>query len=504
MIDELNKYYGEVKEVLDVLPTNNKNNVKKKIIYIEEELKKDNDKISLVKNQIESVLHKFDVLKVDDTPEKIKLEIEKCNILNEWNIYNTSYEKMNLDYYLYQLDRYYKEDLASVNSCIKKIIESFKKVDITLTKDDFDFNTCASLYMEKVINNSGEEELEAYFEELYWKNPDIIKTIEVNFKSIYLKNEKKIDKYYENRHEQFEKMYKDYDLQGIRIKLNDQLELVNGKDPYINFQKFVNGEYLLSDYKVVDIEKKKSAYFERDSYSFNELKELYKVINEYNIIVKYKYIFDDMKTKLQSKDTFKNSKSNVLKELNKKSAELRKLNLSQDKKPLFGKKKADEKWVFKYKEALNGVIEEYEKLNTANFEDLIYSKLTQDSSILDVLKLVVSNYIYFVNKTIEVDESLSISSITDKYNELKDYVNNNSFILLENIALLDEKQMKELISNKYNLQNITISVDSLMNDNIDKTIEDLKTLINYENIVLSGLSIDDITLYLDYKKLNSQ
>ena len=63
--------------------------------------------------------------------------------------------------------------------------------------------------------------------------------------------------------------------------------------------------------------------------------------------------------------------------------------------------------------------------------------------------------------------------------------------------------MKELIVNKCNLENINLTIESLLVDNIDKTCNDIKNLINYENIIKSGITIDDITLYLDYKKMNS-
>ena len=200
MIDDLNKHYDEFKEVFNILPTNTKNNIKKKLIYLEEEENNNNKNIELVRNEILNRINKFNNLKINNNIEKYNKELEKCNIVNEWNNYNTSYEKMHLDYYLYQLHRYYKEDLEGVNNCIKNILESFKRVDINITVEDFDFNDLASEYMNQIINNKSFEELKKTFEEIYWKNSEIIKIIEINFKSIYLKYERRIDKYYENRH----------------------------------------------------------------------------------------------------------------------------------------------------------------------------------------------------------------------------------------------------------------------------------------------------------------
>ena len=404
MIEELNKYYGEIKEVMEILPTNNKHNINKKVVYIEEEIQKDKEKIECVKREIENRLSKFNMFSVNENIEKYETELKKCSIINEWNNYNTSYEKMHLDYYLYQLERYYKEDLESVNKCIELIIESFKKVDIEITKEDFDFNDLVKSYMDKLISNAPIEELKTCFEEIYWKNPEIIKIIEVNFKSIYLKNEKKINKYYENRHNEFLKSHNDSEIYDIKIKLSNELNRLKKSDPYLNFQKFINGEALLSDYKLTEIDKKKSIYFEENSYTFEKVLELYKVLNEFNIILKYKYLFDDMKTKLQSKDTLKNSRANALKALNKSNNELIKLNSSHNKKSLFGKKKNDEKWIFKYKESLTELIKKYDEFDDACFNDLVFEKLTQDSTIFDTLKLISSNYLYFVKKILELDE----------------------------------------------------------------------------------------------------
>ena len=501
MIEELDNKYLEIKNVIDVLPVNTKYNRKRKIDCIADEEKNDNERLNLVKAEIERRISHFRELSVNPMIEQLEKELEKCNIANEWNSFNTSYEKMHLDYYLYQLSRYYKEDLVSVNACIKKIVESFKKVEIILTKEDFNFNNYVSQYMDKLLNNATDEELRDCFEEIYWKNADVIKIMEANFKNLYLKNEKKIDKYYENRHEEYLKNHKDEELYEMRINLSDKIKELKGLDACLNFQRFTSGEYSLADFKEEDIRKKKELYFSGDSYNSENLYELYKVLNEYNILIKYKYLFDDMKTKLEKKEELKNSKANALKEISKEEAQLIKLNAKQNKKGLFGKKKNDEKWLFEYKNVLTSILEHYNEFDNACFNDLVYTRMTQDSSIIDVLRLIVSNYLYFVEMTFKLDENQSISDITDKFENLKDYVNNNSFVLLNNIALLDEKQMKQLIVDKYNLGQINLTIDNLVDDSLEKTIADIKLLIDYEDVVNSGISVDDVALQLEYNKL---
>jgi hypothetical protein len=500
MIEEFNNKYNEVKNIIETLPTNNIGNRKRKTSYILEQKEEDNKNQDLVIKEIESRLKQFSNLKENEEIEKLKNELAKCNVLNEWNPYNTSYEKMHLDYYLYQLSRYYKDDLDGVNECINKIIESFKKVGITLTIEDFDYNELAREYMGYVLNNASADELKKLFEKLYWKNANIIKLIELNFKSIYLKKEKLINKYYELRHKEFLNKHKDEELASLMINLSSKLNETIGKDKCINFNNFINGTYTVAEFN--DVSKIKERIFQ-DNYNKANLDELLQVLNEYKIIISNKYLFTNMKEKLDKKDTLSKAKSSVLKSIFNEEWHLKKINNRRNKKPLFGKKKYDEKWLFDYKNSIDSLIKYYDDLDNARFDDLVYTTLNKDSSILEVLKLICSNYLYYVSETLKLDEDQSINDITDKYNKLKDFVNYNNFYILNNIALLDERQMKELIVNKYQLENITLAIDNLLEDNIDNTIKDVKTLLNYEYLLESKINLEDINLYLEYEKIKS-
>ncbi len=501
MSEELSSKYEELKGIIDVLPTNTKYNRKRKYDYIIEEEKKDEKRLNDIKKEIEFRIKKLLDLKPNPEFRTLEEEINKCNVINEWNPYNTSYEKMHLDYYLYQLNRYYKEDLESLNDCIYRILESFKNVSINLNKEDFSFNKFSKEYMEKIFSNASSEELASSFESLYWKNPEIIRTIEVNFKSLYLKNEKLINKYYETRHEEFLKSHQDSELYNMRIDLSQKLNSLKNIDKYLIFKNFQEGTYQLGDYK--DMDNKKSKYFSEDSYDYNSLMELYNILNEYKIVINYKYLFTDMKDKLEKKDTLKNVRATTLKKINSEEGKLNKINKKQSKKPLFGKKKYDEKWIFDYKTSLNNIIELYKELDTSNYDELVFTKLNKDSDLLEILKLITSNYLYFVNKTLEVNEEESIATINEKYNKLRNYINTNNFYLLNNIHLLDELQLKSLIVDKYNIEHINITIDQLLDENIDNTILDIKRIIEYEDIVKSGIKLDDISLYLEYQKLTN-
>jgi len=502
MKEDFESKIEEFKKILEILPTNNKENRKKKIDYIASEELSNNNMIEKIRKEMDFRASKLDKIPENPDIKKIEEEIEKCSIANEWNIYNTSYEKMHLDYYLYQIHRYYKDDLDSLNDCIRKILESFNKVGISLKKEDFDYNYYVSLYLDRIINNASEEDLAKTFEELYWKFPEIIKTIEVSFKNIYLKYEKKIDKYYESRHNEYLKQHKDSDLDDLKLILSLKLKNLKDKDPYLLFHKILNKEYLIADFNPADIEKKKQAYFKENCYSKNNLSKLNQILFEYNIILRYNYLLQDMKELLTNKDTLKNSKANALKEIDKIEKEVEKLNKVQTPKhSLFKKKKkVDEKWLFNYKENLTKLIDLYNEFDKQSFNDLVYNRLSQDSKILDVLKFISFNYLYFINKTKEHEDGLTIEIISDRYEEFKRNVNSSEFTLLNNVALLDDKPMKEIIVNKCSLDNITLTTEQVDIDNIEKTMKEIDILVQNENIIDSGLLVDDIKFYLEVKK----
>ena len=506
MIEELEKKYEEFRGVVEVLPVNTKYNRKRKIDCLTDEEKNDNDMLEIVKKEIDSRLSYLNNLKENENIELLKKELEKCNIVNEWNDYNTAYEKMHLDYYLYQLHHYNNEDLDTVNACLQKIIDSFKKVEITLTKDDFDFNEYVSIYMERLLNNASSEELKNCFEQIYWKNSNLIKTIEINFKSIYLKYEKKITKYYDERHEEFLKSHSDDEIYKMRVTLNQQLNELVGTDPYINFQKFLNHEYILKDFDDDEVAKRRSVYFDEESYSFENLMKLDASLEEYEMLLKYNYLLTDMRSRLEKKEEYKNVKDNALKEISKDEATLKKLVVQHNKKPfLFFKKKNDEKWLFDYNNVLSSLSEKYDAFDDIRFNELVFDKLSKDASVHEVLRFVVSNYLYFVAQTKALDETLDINAINDRFEALKNEIyNKDNYVLINNLALLDERQIKQIIVDKYNLENINLSIEILEPDSLEKTLKDINSLIDYEYYKISGIKADDVNLYIEYKSVTGE
>ena len=178
---------------------------------------------------------------------------------------------------------------------------------------------------------------------------------------------------------------------------------------------------------------------------------------------------------------------------------IKKLNTQQSGKGLF-KKKIDEKWLFNYKTVLTETLEKYDNFDDSSLNDIIFHKLSLDSKVLDVLEFIGANYLYFVKLTKGLDENMTINEITDRYEAFKNDIGNHRFNLLNNLALLDEKQMKQIIVDKYNLEHVNLTIEGLVPDSIEKTMSDIKTLIDYEDMMASKINLDTVKLYFDMNK----
>ena len=60
--------------------------------------------------------------------------------------------------------------------------------------------------------------------------------------------------------------------------------------------------------------------------------------------------------------------------------------------------------------------------------------------------------------------------------------------------------MKQVIIDKYALEHINLTIESLEPDSVEKTINDIKLLIDYEDMLMSKINLDTIKLYFDINK----
>ena len=500
MIEDFRVKIDEFKELVNTLPTNNIANRRKKKETIAKEKERIEEIIEETKAEIKKRMDKINSYEMEDTTE-YENKLSACRMLYELSDYNSPFEKMHLDYYLYQLHRYYKEDFESVNTCIKKIIESFNKVGIWLTEDDFDLSKYAKEYLAALLNKRSEETISEIFDKIYWQCPEIISSIEINFQRIYIKYSKQIAKYYEDRKTEYLKAHSVQELRDKYISLSRELEDLELSSEYNIIDKFKEKELLSADLDDNNISKRLYNIFvaiEPDNSLLNQLEQS---LIEYRTYLTYEYLLPTMKSKLNEKDTYKGKKATILKEITKLENNLLNLNKQQDKKPLFGlvNKKKKETLVFDINSTIKELQSKYDELNNANFNEIIYSKMSKDSTILDVLEAISGNYLYFVSETKKKEEDVTIKNLSDMFEQLKTDVYTHKFNIISNVALLEDKDVRQILVDKYKLKKINITED-LDLDKVNHLLNDIYYIKMREIIDESSISLMELQFMMDAMK----
>ena len=188
MIEELNNKITSTKEVLSNMPKNNKKNKIKYLEYlsnlIEEysNLKKELDKEINIRQDKIMMNIKKSTIDFSNTNKKTQ-ELE-TNLLI-LNAYNTPYEKINLDKTIYEIMHFYKDDFEALNEDINSVINNFNIIGIELKPSHFCYSPYVKEYMSLILNKASQDKLKECFENIYWKCPNIIFQIALNFKYLY-------------------------------------------------------------------------------------------------------------------------------------------------------------------------------------------------------------------------------------------------------------------------------------------------------------------------------
>ena len=201
MIEELNNKITSTKEVLSNMPKNNKKNKIKYLEYlsnlIEEysNLKKELDKEINIRQ--DKIIMNIKKSTIDFSNTNKKTQELETNLLI-LNAYNTPYEKINLDKTIYEIMHFYKDDFEALNEDINSVINNFNIIGIELKLSHFCYSPYVKEYMSLILNKASQDKLKECFENIYWKCPNIIFQIALNFKYLYYKHEKSFNKYYQS------------------------------------------------------------------------------------------------------------------------------------------------------------------------------------------------------------------------------------------------------------------------------------------------------------------
>lgn len=516
----LNKIIEKIecdKEVLSTLPKNNKKNLSK---YIEKvsEIKKEYSeyKYSILK-EIEKRYNKIIKVKRDEEIDKLETQVKEIDkILDTIDEKKTSYEKMGLDKIIFKLGRFYKENLESINEEILSGINIFKEVGVVLTPNDFDYSIYVKQYMavffeEAKNGNINSNMVKSTFEEIYWKCPDIIIHIELNFRYIFIKNQSVIDKYYEKRQNELLntiKMSKEQITEKY-VELKKQLLMKEIMDKSTIVEKFMSGEYNTKDYTDEKIKSYYETIFLAKELKKENRKELdeniIKFINslyEFKNYMKFQFIFADIKEKFKNKEQHKNDYNSIKKEIASKEKKLYSLNKKINGKGLFGKKKEkNESKNVEYNKLILEIKDSYRRFDEAEIYRKITENLSEESSIYDVLNVSSKFRNYLVDCMIKNDKNIELSQIELDIEELKRFLKNPYTTIIKNISINEDKDIPIIISDRYKLLNFKIKKEDINIDNVDSIIDILNKIEIRHNMDFSGISIKDMEFISECKKI---
>ena len=485
-----------VKANLEILPKKTKVNKAKYNEYLEEQLKKITPMIEEAEKEISK---RVEQIKKHNTEESLPEERELLDIakVKRLSSLSSSSNKMNLDYYLYELSSFENNNLEKINGVILKILLAFKEVGIILTPKDFEYSEVVQKYMDTLINDY--DNIEKVFDDIYWENSNIITQIELNIRYLYFKHKKEIDKYYQSLKEE---PLDEYLTKYIELKTNQKLNEYQNRT-YL-FNNFINHTLMLTDYseKTIDGLLTDIILDREDEDNYLNLIKLSSSLSEYNEYLNFEYIIKDIKELFTKKEEYKGKYDLKLKDITKKEKELFSLNKQINKTGLFkpNLKKINE-LKLKRNTTITDILSLYIELDELTIQNDIYNNVTNETNYQDILKLTCFNTKYFIKLLKDQIDNLTIEDINQNITNLFEYAFGSEINIISNIAISEEKDIPKIIKDKYRLLNISINEENLNKDDIEKVQKNIEDLIIYYNIKKINLNIQDIDFIFKAEKL---
>ena len=490
MINDIQKSIDAINNNLSILPTDTKKNKAEYIKYIDLQLVDFNQNLKQITDEMDArynrYIEKYTTGSNLDIDEKIDILSLKFN-----NSFLDSYERMNLPQYIYEIGHYYKEDLDKTNEVILTIIESFEKVGVNLTIEDFNYTEVVSKYMGSLLGKK--EDIHQIFEMLYWENPNLINQIELNFRYLYFKYKKKIDSYFKKEESSFEEMIDKYKANHEAIEKYNHTSI-----KYIS-SLILDKTVLLADISEKNIKSITSELFlKEDEANHYNLLKLKDSLFEYKYLMSFMYIIDDIKKLFEHKQEYKGIYNNKFKEITKKERELFKLNRKINSRFASSDTKLTRN---------NCIIELYRlyrELDDLKINDTIFTSVNNETSYYNLLMIASANFNYFVKLLKEQNDVISMNEINSNIKELFKFVYCNDLNIINNISITEDKNIPQIISDRYRLVNINIGEDKISEETVDSYLKNLNNVILRYDIINNKINTEELEFIMYVKQLKEK
>lgn len=533
LVENIENQIATDKEVITVLPRNGIRAIKTLLETIKETTEKYQHVNDMLLKDIEARYNNLTAVEPNEELPIIEEEIMKLDCAIKDTDARSSFEKMRLDKIVYNVNGYYKSNLERLNRELIDCVKQFEKVGVRISANDFNISEYAKEYMTVLLQEvyNGEinsEKVKDTFDKVYWKCSEVVSHLYVNIRYIYDKYESEIDKFYERKTEEILQ-----NLNSTQSQVEDKkIDLIRKKkkiedvDNKIILDKFYNAQLNINDYKEANYKK---IYLELISKDVSELSEKEKAemdesieklnnnLNEYFKFNEYKFLSDGvLRIREEELEKLENNKDkkvkkteyDIIKENVKKLAtEIFKINdkLEKPKKGLFGSKVVNSKKDSAVILQRNNSILELKKLYMQLDDEIIKKKIMENiddtSSILDVLKLGSYYYGFMAKEIIKKNPEITDKELGEMAKDIRDFITFSNFTVINYVKISDKKELAIIIKDKYKLFGMQISKEHFQEGNIDDLIKKVKILNNYNNILKSKFSIENLQYIMEVKEL---
>ena len=516
------------KLLFSTMPVNTKTNKRKYNAKIDEVNNTYIEYHKAIKKYIELKSKSFNVIDSRNTAELSDKIAALENIRFILNPLNTYFEKMGFDTLFYQLTNSQDFNFITLNNIFNEFINKFEMVDIRLTKKDFDYTYYVNEFMSaflhmKKIGEKNSDKLTEIFEKLYWENPEIISQIELNFRKLIRKNEKKFIGYvnqlkselikkdnidYKSCLNQLTILYQEMNQIGNE-NITDIIELAKSGGFDVN-HLFEDSKVRTSTYNSLMLETLNVENETVMNKFYESLARLKDNVEEYGNYVKFSPLINDFKLNFMKKSNLEINKNDLNKQykelesqINKNENKLVKIN-----KKIFGKtnkfftpKDAELKDLkFESVRLAKELYILYQKVNQEYFKVKVLNVISNNFSIKDLFNLYYS-FDYYKKEVIK--KSYEINS----YEELIEYSDSFDLFTMDLTSVIvcpanayDEASIARVIMNKYRLLNINVINEDLFPENIEGLLERINLILRIKEIEKSHITVEKLWFMVQVNK----
>ena len=144
---------------------------------------------------------------------------------------------------------------------------------------------------------------------------------------------------------------------------------------------------------------------------------------------------------------------------------------------------------------------EYKQLDLNKFYNKIYTNLNENSTIYEALKLANSYYYYLAMCMIENNKTITQDKIDEQIEKLNEFINNPNNNIINNLTLLDEKDIAMIIKDRYRLLSFNIDKEDFSMKNVESLISILGNIEKSFCLKKTGLEVQEIEEILKIKEV---